>query len=85
MDAYGRVDILVNNAGILRDRSFHKMGAKDWQLVLDVHLKGTFAVTRAAWGIMREQRCAPPPVPRPVAQACRVTTLDPAPPATAAS
>ena len=53
--AFGRVDIVINNAGILRDRSFAKMSDKDWDLVLDVHLKGTFSVTRAAWPYMRKQ------------------------------
>lgn len=55
MDAYGRLDILVNNAGILRDVAFHKMSSEDWHLIFDVHVHGTYAVTRAAWPIMREQ------------------------------
>lgn len=53
--AFGRVDIVINNAGILRDRSFARMADKDWDLILDVHLKGTFSVTRAAWPYMRKQ------------------------------
>jgi len=56
MDAYGRIDIIVNNAGILRDVSFAKMSEKDWDLVNLVHLKGTYAVCKAAWPIMRKQR-----------------------------
>jgi NAD(P)-dependent dehydrogenase (short-subunit alcohol dehydrogenase family) len=40
--AYGRVDILVNNAGILRDKSFLKMEEAMWDIVVEVHLKGTF-------------------------------------------
>ncbi len=55
LDAFGRVDIVVNNAGILRDVTFHKMSEADWDLVYDVHVKGAFAVTRAAWPLMREQ------------------------------
>jgi NAD(P)-dependent dehydrogenase (short-subunit alcohol dehydrogenase family) len=39
---FGRVDILVNNAGVLRDRAFLNMSDADWDLVNDVHLKGTF-------------------------------------------
>ena len=53
--AFGRVDIVVNNAGILRDSAFHKMTSEHLEPVLDVHLRGAFNVTRAAWGPMREQ------------------------------
>ena len=31
------------------------MSEKDWDLIMQVHLKGTFSVTRAAWNLMREQ------------------------------
>ena len=55
VDAFGTVDIIVNNAGILRDISFGKMSETDWDLVVKVHMKGAFAVTRAAWNIMREK------------------------------
>lgn len=55
MKAYGRIDILINNAGILRDSSMLKMKEEDWRLIMKVHLDGTFACTRAAWNIMREQ------------------------------
>jgi len=54
VDAFGKVDIVINNAGILRDVSFQKMTDKDWDLIMKVHLKGTYSVTRAAWNIMRE-------------------------------
>jgi len=54
MDKFGRVDILINNAGILRDVSFLKMKNVDWELIMKVHLKGTYSVTRAAWNIMRD-------------------------------
>lgn len=53
MDTYGRVDIVINNAGILRDASFHKMTDEDWDLVYNVHVKGAYAVTHAAWPHMR--------------------------------
>ena len=56
IDAYGRVDIVINNAGILRDVGFTKMTDKDWDLIQDVHMKGTYKVTRAAWDHMREQK-----------------------------
>ncbi|MDX1620346.1 MAG: SDR family oxidoreductase [Nitriliruptorales bacterium] len=55
LDNYGRIDIVVNNAGILRDKSFAKMSREELDLVLQVHLYGTFYVTMAAWGHMREQ------------------------------
>jgi NAD(P)-dependent dehydrogenase (short-subunit alcohol dehydrogenase family) len=55
-DAFGRVDIVVNNAGILRDRMIFNMTEEEWDAVIDTHLKGTFAVTRAAAPLMREQK-----------------------------
>lgn len=55
MDNYGRVDILVNNAGILRDRSFAKISDQDLNIILDVHLRGSFKTTRAAWPIFKKQ------------------------------
>lgn len=56
LDTYGRVDVVVNNAGILRDASFAKMSDEDWDLVYRVHLLGSFRVSKAAWGYMREAR-----------------------------
>jgi NAD(P)-dependent dehydrogenase (short-subunit alcohol dehydrogenase family) len=52
---WGRIDILVNNAGILRDKSFAKMSADDFSLVVDVHLIGAAICTEAVWEIMRRQ------------------------------
>ncbi len=54
-DAFGTVDIVINNAGILRDVSFLKMTDADWDLIMKVHLKGSYSVARAAWNIMREK------------------------------
>jgi NAD(P)-dependent dehydrogenase (short-subunit alcohol dehydrogenase family) len=48
ISAYGGLDALVNNAGILRDRMFVNMDFEDWDAVLRVHLRGTFAPTRHA-------------------------------------
>ncbi len=55
MDAFGRVDIVVNNAGILRDVIFHKMTPEDWLSVINVHLNGSFYVSRAAAEHFRKQ------------------------------
>ncbi len=43
---YGKIDILVNNAGITRDAMTRKMTDEQWNLVLDVNLKGVFNMTR---------------------------------------
>ena len=48
MDTWGRIDAVVNNAGILRDGLFFKLSADDWRAVIDVHLNGSFHVSRAA-------------------------------------
>ncbi|KAI9255468.1 hypothetical protein BY458DRAFT_520097 [Sporodiniella umbellata] len=56
MKAFGRVDIVINNAGILRDKSFARMTDADWDLIHAVHVKGSYAVTRAAWPIMKKQK-----------------------------
>ena len=55
MDAFGRVDIVVNNAGILRDVIFHKMSPEEWLSVINVHLNGSFFVSRAAAPHFRAQ------------------------------
>ncbi|MCK4590995.1 MAG: SDR family oxidoreductase [Candidatus Latescibacteria bacterium] len=53
---YGTVDILVNNAGILRPTRIDKITKKEWELVLDVNLNGTFLCTKAVLKIMKEKR-----------------------------
>src|SRR6266404_2254174 len=53
---FGSVDIVVNNAGILRDRMIFNMTEEEWDAVINTHLKGTFAVTRAAVPHMREKK-----------------------------
>ena len=53
--AFGTVDIVVNNAGILRDKSFKNMTLDEFDLVIDVHLRGTAYVTKFAWPIMYEK------------------------------
>lgn len=54
--AFGTVHVLVNNAGILRDIAFRNMKDKDWDLIQQVHMFGTFATTRAAWPWMCKQK-----------------------------
>jgi NAD(P)-dependent dehydrogenase (short-subunit alcohol dehydrogenase family) len=56
MDSFGRIDIVVNNAGVLRDVIFHKMTPQDWNFVIDVHLNGSFYVSRAAAEHFRAQQ-----------------------------
>jgi NAD(P)-dependent dehydrogenase (short-subunit alcohol dehydrogenase family) len=53
LDAFGDVDVLVNNAGILRDRMVHNMSEQEWDDVIRVHLKGTWACGRAAIRLWR--------------------------------
>ena len=55
VDAFGRLDICINNAGILRDRSFKNVTDEEWDIVVDVHLRGTYLVTHAAWAQMLAQ------------------------------
>ena len=55
LNAFGRVDCVVNNAGILRDRIFHKMSTEEFESVIQVHLMGSFYVSRAAAPHFREQ------------------------------
>jgi len=48
MDSFQGIDVVVNNAGILRDRFFFNMSVEEWRAVIDVHLNGSFYVSRAA-------------------------------------
>jgi NAD(P)-dependent dehydrogenase (short-subunit alcohol dehydrogenase family) len=48
IDAFGRIDILVNNAGIVRPNRIDRMTDQDWELCMNVSLKGSFATIRAA-------------------------------------
>ncbi|MCI4643356.1 MAG: SDR family oxidoreductase [Hyphomonadaceae bacterium] len=54
-DEFGGLHAVMNPAGILRDGMFHKMSESDWKAVIDVHLHGSFNVTRAAIELFREQ------------------------------
>jgi NAD(P)-dependent dehydrogenase (short-subunit alcohol dehydrogenase family) len=55
VDAFGKLDVCVNNAGILRDKTLAKLTEDLWDPVVDVHLKGTYCVTRPAYNHMRER------------------------------
>jgi NAD(P)-dependent dehydrogenase (short-subunit alcohol dehydrogenase family) len=55
VEVYGRLDVVVNNAGIVRDKMLFSMTEQDWDAVLGVHLKGTFAVTHHAANHWRQQ------------------------------
>jgi NAD(P)-dependent dehydrogenase (short-subunit alcohol dehydrogenase family) len=55
LNKYGRVDILVNNAGILRDKTLLNMSEQDFDLVLQVHLRGTFLCTQAVARVLKAQ------------------------------
>jgi len=54
IQAYGKLDVVVNNAGILRDRMLVNMSEEEWDAVIQVHLKGTFAPSRHAAAYWRE-------------------------------
>lgn len=55
LSAFGRIDGVVNNAGVSRDGMFHKMSLENWRAVVDVHLNGSFYLSRAAAPHFREQ------------------------------
>ena len=62
IETFGGLDVLVNNAGILRDRMLVNMEEAEWDAVINVHLKGTFAPSRHAAAWWRERSKAGQPV-----------------------
>ena len=62
IETFGGLDILVNNAGILRDRVLANMTEEEWDAVIDVHLKGTFAPARWAAAYWRDRSKSGQPV-----------------------
>jgi NAD(P)-dependent dehydrogenase (short-subunit alcohol dehydrogenase family) len=62
IDTFGRIDVLINNAGILRDRMLVNMTEEEWDAVIKVHLKGTFAPAHHAaahWRALAKETGAP--------------------------
>ena len=62
IDTFGGLDVLVNNAGILRDRMLFSMTEEEWDGVIRVHLKGTFAPSHHAAAYWRERSKSGEPV-----------------------
>ena len=55
LGSFDRVDAVVNNAGILRDKSFANMGEDLWDIVVKVHLRGTFCVSQVVYAHLKER------------------------------
>lgn len=55
VNEFGKIDFLIANAGILRDKSFKNMTNDMWDIVIDVHLRGTYLTVKAAYNQMIEQ------------------------------
>ncbi|MBN1968998.1 MAG: 3-oxoacyl-[acyl-carrier-protein] reductase [Candidatus Delongbacteria bacterium] len=56
IEHFGRIDILVNNAGVTRDNLIMRMSESDWDLVININLKGVFNTTKAVTRPMMKQR-----------------------------
>ena len=56
LDTFGGLHAVINPAGILRDVMFHKMPDEDWDVVIDVHLRGSYNVCRATIEHFRNQQ-----------------------------
>ncbi len=62
VDTFGKLDVVINNAGILRDRMLVNMTEEEWDAVIRVHLKGTFAPAHHAAAYWRDRSKAGEPV-----------------------
>jgi NAD(P)-dependent dehydrogenase (short-subunit alcohol dehydrogenase family) len=56
LDTFGGLHAVINPAGILRDSMFHKMPDEDWDIVIDVHLRGSYNICRATIEHFRNQQ-----------------------------
>jgi 3-oxoacyl-[acyl-carrier protein] reductase len=56
LDHFGRIDILINNAGIRRDNILALMKEEDWEVVLDINLKGVFNCCKAVLRPLLKQK-----------------------------
>ena len=56
LETFGGLHAVINPAGILRDGMFHKMSNADWDMVVDVHLRGSYNICRATVEHFREQQ-----------------------------
>lgn len=74
-EALGGLDIVVNNAGVTRDKMVHRMSDADWDLVVDVSLKGAFHVCRATAAHLRYPPDAPADFHRKVVNMASVNGL----------
>jgi NAD(P)-dependent dehydrogenase (short-subunit alcohol dehydrogenase family) len=66
VESFGDLHVLVNNAGVLRDRMLTNMSAEEWDVIMRVHLRGHFCMTRWAAAYWREQFKAGLEIPRAV-------------------
>lgn len=56
IDRFGKVDILVNSAGICQEKGIEELTENDWDLVMDINLKGAFFISQAVLGNMKDNR-----------------------------
>ena len=56
IEAFGQIDIIVNNAGVTRDNLIMRMSEQEWDMVIDINLKGVFNCTKAVTRPMMKQR-----------------------------
>ena len=81
VETFGGLDVLINNAGILRDRMLVNMTAEEWDAVINVHLRGTFAPVALGGGLLARpvpRRAKPTTLGSSTPRRCRASTATPA-------